>query len=203
MTQSVGRNVTASVDDSGNGLFLEFVHQGDRYGHRVGILAGGVPRETLLTSIEGEEGAADALRVPALQELSVSALPDGRSASALVGMSDARHWSLTVEDDPAADRPGLILDYACRARHEPVEVGNRYAIAPEVDVAPLDSGVLLTAASRQVRLGVSAMMGWPKTEVGVSRQELQVVCSTSDADAQLVTVRWRYVVECMDAGDVA
>ena len=203
MTQSIGPNASASIDEDGNGVFIEFVRQGDRYGHHIGVLAGGIPHATLLTSIEHAADAEDALQAPALQEHSVSSLPDRRSASALLGMSGARHWSLTVEADPAADRPRIVLDYACRARECPAGIGNRYAIAPEVDFSRVDSGILLTADSRAVRLGVCSIFGWPETEASVSGRELHVVCKWSKESAELVTIRWRYVVEWMDAADLA
>src|SRR5436853_5119442 len=84
---------------TGRGLRVAFTRVKDRFAHTVWLLEGDAATP-LWASVEGSD-ADDWPASPALQQLSIETLPDGRRVALLVGMAGTSHWSLSVE--PAAD----------------------------------------------------------------------------------------------------
>ena len=102
-----------AVNEHGDGLRVEFVRLGPRWGHR--IL--GVERQqtrSLLHSIEGDE--TDSFPPsPALQQIDLQQLGDV-TAAMLIGMAGRNHWSICVEARPATR--SILWDVACRGECE-------------------------------------------------------------------------------------
>jgi hypothetical protein len=118
------RNLSIGAFGSdGSGLIVEFVWQGDRYGHRISAAGPDGTMVALLESIE-EMAADDWPHSPPLQTLSIETLPDGRHAALLVGMAGRGHWSASIE--PTAGIARLIFDLACRHTQQPKFLGSRY-----------------------------------------------------------------------------
>lgn len=174
-----------SMAVDGRRLRVEFVQLADRYAHRLVLIKADGSESIVLRSIELTPDD-ESLEYPALQSLHVQPLADrAGSLAALVGMSGANHWSLSVEPDPVASSPRLVFDAACRIkRNGSMRMASRYArvaqatAADEVRVEPLATD------------GQSAA---PALETGV--EVISVIRGITPADVAPTTVRWRYAIE--------
>jgi hypothetical protein len=177
----------AQIDSRVDGrcLRLEFLQVGDRYAHCLVAVEANGSEIMLLRSIELTTDE-ESLESPALQSLHVQPLADrDGSLAALVGMSGASHWSLSVEPDPAAMSPRLIFDAACRIkRNGLVRVVSRYARVAEA--TPADW-------IRIVPLPTDGQSAAPRIESGADA--ISIVREITPADVAPTTVRWRYAIE--------
>jgi hypothetical protein len=169
----------------GRRLRVEFLQVGDRYAHRLVAIDANGSESILLRSIELTTDDAS-LEYPALQSLHVQPLGDREgSLAALVGMSGANHWSLSVEPDPAAPSPRLVFDAACRIkRNGLMRTASRYARVAEATPA---EGIRIEPLPT---VGQSAA---PSLETGVDA--IGIVREITPADVAPTTVRWRYAIE--------
>ena len=162
--------VLAAIDSAGRGLRVVFAWTGDRWGHAIEWVDG--ERVTpLLKSVEGS-AHDDWPASPALQDLSLEQLPDGRAVIFLVGKAGSSHWSASVE--AINEPPQLIFDIACR-HGTAGELGSRYAQLANT-----------TAVSIQ-----SELTG---TQVTTNASSVAVLPATRDVVKALQTTRWKYRV---------
>ena len=170
----------------GRRLRVEFLQLADRYAHRVVSSEADGRESVVLRSIELAPDD-ESLEYPALQSLHVQTLADrDGSLAALVGMSGANHWSLSVEPDPASS-PRLIFDAACRIkRNGLVRATSRYARVAEATSAD---------AIRIEPLVTDGQSATPFLETGVDA--IGVVREIMPADVAPTTVRWRYAIELL------
>jgi hypothetical protein len=172
----------------GRCLRVEFLQLADRYGHRLVVIEADGSESIVLQSVELASDD-ELLEYPALQSLHVQPFADRDGAlAALVGMSGANHWSLSVEPDPASASPRLIFDSACRIkRNGLVRAVSRYARVAEatpaerIRVEPLETN------------GESAA---PRIEI--VHDAISIVREITPADVAPTTVRWRYAIELLD-----
>ena len=159
----------AIVATGANGCLLrvEFVHQGDRFGHVIFAVSATGEAERLLESIE-DTGRDNWPASPPLQSLSLEALPDGRPVALLVGMAGGSHWSASVE--PLADRPALLFDVACRHTRLPQWLGSRYRQLP----------------GQEKRVAIDG-------EVAVTREQGMLAIQPTSPPSGAGTARWRYI----------
>src|SRR5262245_7365890 len=113
----------------GQRLRVQFVWNGDRYGHVISLVESNGEIQPMLESIEGTS-ADDWPASPPLQSLSIETVPNGRRAALLVGMAGGSHWSASVE--ATVGRAELTFDLACRHGRQPIWLGNRYRRLSEV-----------------------------------------------------------------------
>jgi hypothetical protein len=174
-----------SLAADGRRLRVEFLQVGDRYAHCLVAVDANGSESILLRSIERTMDE-ESLESPALQSLHVQPLADrDGSLAALVGMSGASHWSLSVEPDAASSAPRLIFDTACRIkRNGLVRVVSRYARVAEA--TPADR-------IRIEPLPTDGQSAAPSLETGAGA--ISVVREIMPADVAPTTVRWRYAIE--------
>lgn len=105
-------------------LQVAFERKHDRFHHTVTtqLPSGAV---TLLTSQEGR-GQEFWPASPALQQLSIVELGEGRRAALLIGMAGRSHWSLSVVAE--ANGRELLFDAACRVQQAPSQLGSSYRV---------------------------------------------------------------------------
>jgi len=140
---------------------LAFTWQGDRWGHRLTLVAGDGRRLPLLTSDEGTPQQAWPPSPP-LQAFHVQTLADGRQVALLVGMAGRSHWSASVEPMPAA--AGFRFDLACRHPDAPGWIGSTCQFAEaartHLEVWPLPgTQVDITRSPRASR--ADQLRAWP------------------------------------------
>ena len=128
----------------GSVLRVEFVWQGDRFGHRVSTVNTDGEITPLLESIEGA-AADDWPPSPPLQSLHIESLPDGRKAALLVGMAGRSHWSASIET--AKESAEIFFDLACRHSASPKQLSSRYRALPNAT----GQFEILPEASRLIR----------------------------------------------------
>ena len=109
----------------GSLLRVDFVWQGDRFGHHISAVNNGSIVIPLLASVEGT-ASDDWPPSPPLQTLRIETLPDGRRAALLVGMAGRSHWSASIETALATAE--ILLDLACRHSASPKFLGSRYHV---------------------------------------------------------------------------
>ena len=120
---SEGATQTLSISLGGDrSLGVEFVRQGDRYHHTI-FVSDGTSRSDYATSLEGDPQQLWPTS-PALQQLSLQPLPDGRRVALLVGMAGKSHFSLSVIADEPSQR--LVFEAACRYQTKPQFLGSTY-----------------------------------------------------------------------------
>jgi hypothetical protein len=179
----------AQIDSRVDGrcLRLEFLQVGDRYSHHLVAVEANGSEIVLLRSIELTTDE-ESLESPALQSLHVQPLTDrDGSLAALVGMSGANHWSLSVEPDPASSVPRLIFDAACRLkRNGLMRAASRYARV--VEATPAER-------IRVEPLPTAGQSAAPFLETGAGA--ISVVREITSADVAPTTVRWRYAIELL------
>ena len=179
--------VVADIESSVGGrcLRVEFLQLADRYGHRLVVIEADGSESIVLRSIELTPDD-ESLEYPALQSLHVQPLADrDGSLAALVGMSGANHWSLSVEPDSTSASPRLIFDAACRIkRNGLMQAVSRYARVAEA--TPADE-------VRVEPLATDGQSVAPALETGV--EMTSVIREIMPADVAPTTVRWRYAIE--------
>ncbi|MBA4106727.1 MAG: hypothetical protein C0485_13305 [Pirellula sp.] len=169
----------------GRRLRVEFLQQGDRYGHRVLAVDADGGEVVLVRTLEltADEDSPEA---PALQSVHVQPLADREGQlAALVGMSGANHWSLIVEPDADAKTPRLIFDAACRIKRDGLmRIVSRYARIAEA---------VRAGRFRVELLQLSDQSALPRIEeIG---DQIAIVREIMPADVAPTTVRWRYAIE--------
>jgi hypothetical protein len=169
----------------GHRLRVEFLQQGDRYGHRVLAVAADGGEAVLVRTLE-LTGGEDSPEKPALQSVHVQPLADREGhLAALVGMSGANHWSLIVEPDANVKAPRLIFDAACRIKRDGLErIASRYARTAEAVRAGRFRLELISLSDQSVSPRIE--------EIG---DQIAIVREIAPADAAPTTVRWRYAIE--------
>lgn len=169
-------------------LRVEFVQLADRYAHRLVAVEADGRESVVLRSIELAPND-ESLEYPALQSLHVQPLADREgSLAALVGMSGANHWSLSVEPDPAAPSPRLLFDAACRIKRSGLmRTASRYARVAE---AMHGGGVRIEP------LATDGQSATPALDTSI--ETISVVREITPADVAPTTVRWRYAIELTD-----
>jgi hypothetical protein len=118
-----------AISSYGTGLRVDFVARGDRYGHVISLIDADDGVQPLVESIEGLPDDAWPAS-PALQNLSVETLHNGRRVALLVGMAGGSHWSASIEAVP--NNAELIFDLACRHTRTPTWLGSRYRSLSDV-----------------------------------------------------------------------
>ena len=184
-----------ALDSTGALLRVEFVQQGDRYGHRlVAVDANGLEL-LVLESVEG--GATDVWPPsPPLQSLSVETLAEGRRAALLVGMAGRGHWSASIEAMPGA--AAFAFDVACRTTGGEPALASIYRLAAtsaaKLFIAADESGIEVQCKQRKVVIS-------PVGEVAAPCA-MKLLGDESFAIAPLprtgTTVRWKYRIELLD-----
>lgn len=160
--------ILESLDARGAGLRVEFIWQGDRFGHVISrVQPGGIAQPFF----ESMEGAAmdDWPASPPLQSHMFHKLPTGQSAALLVGMAGRSHWSASVETSPNSAK--LVFDIACRHTAQPAWLGSRYRVIGDSQQATL------VAEDAQISFTVEIATIEPKM-----------------TDKNLPTTRWRYAI---------
>ncbi|MEM8947614.1 MAG: hypothetical protein AAGD11_20760 [Planctomycetota bacterium] len=109
-----------SLDESGDGLRVEFTKQGDRFGHSLYGMGDG-EKTLLLRSIEGSD-SDEAPPSPPFAEVHQQC-----ETVFLSGATTAGHWSMSVELHDGT----VVFDVACRVKHEVDWLGSRYEIASQ------------------------------------------------------------------------
>ncbi len=164
----------AAVDEAGRGLRVVFHRAGDRWAHRIEYLDG-AQATVVWQSIEGS-ASDDWPPSPALQDISVERLPDGRDVIFLVGKAGSSHWSASVEALLSPSR--LVFDIACRHGTSLGALGSRYA--------------------RKHLENVAARSELEGTLVNESESQLAIHPLSIPSAKVLQTTRWKYSV-----GDVS
>lgn len=174
-----------SLAVDGRRLRVEFLQQGDRYGHRVLAVDANGGEAVLVRTLESTDGE-DSPEAPALQSVHVQPLADREGQlAALVGMSGANHWSLIVEPDANAKAPRLIFDAACRIKRDGlVRIVSRYARTAEAVRAERFRLELLPLSDQSILPRIE--------EIG---DQVAIVREITPADVAPTTVRWRYAIE--------
>lgn len=181
---------------AGECLRVEFIQQGDRYGHRL-ITVDADGREILvLESVEGNPTETWPPSPP-LQNLSIETLPDGRRVALLVGMAGRGHWSASIEALP--DEAVFVFDIACRSS------GGEPALASSYRLAAPNATRLFMAADEswiEARCEQRDVVISPAGEVAAPCA-LKLQGNASFAIAPLpqkgTTYRWKYFVELLPA----
>lgn len=174
-----------SLAVGGRQLRVEFLQQGDRYGHRVLAVDADGGEAVIVRTLEStaDEESPEA---PALQSVHVQPLADREGhLAALVGMSGANHWSLIVEPDADAKVPRLIFDAACRIKRDGIKrIVSRYARTAEAVRADGIRVELLPLSDQSVAPRIE--------EIG---DQIAIIREIMPADVAPTTVRWRYAIE--------
>ncbi|MBX3427426.1 MAG: hypothetical protein KF688_17235 [Pirellulales bacterium] len=182
-------------------LRVEFRHVGDRYAHRVVVVASDGQIAPALESLEGADGDPWP-ESPALQALNrdqlVRAADAGQATvAALVGMSGACHWSLGIEPRSEPAGPGLLFDAACRIKRLPPALGSRYCLAPGAEsCAGLGGEVVVTAADGRWRLRLAPVADEP-LDCTLDGAQLRIRRPVDPATGLPTTLRWRYAVQLL------
>ena len=108
----------------GRSLAIEFERREDRYTHGL-YLSDEQGERPLAVSLEGSDREAWPPS-PALQQLSIQRLADGREAALLVGMAGKSHFSLSITGD--ADGLSFTFDVACHYKLTPEFLGSSYRL---------------------------------------------------------------------------
>ena len=185
-----------ALDSTGAVLRVEFVRQGDRYGHRL-VAVDKDGRELLvLESVEGNTSDSWPSSPP-LQNLSIETLPDGRRVALLVGMAGRGHWSASIEALP--DSAGFIFDIACRTTAGEPALSSSYRLAApsaaKLFMAADESWIEAQCEQRDVVISPAGEAAAPCA--------LKMLDNASFAIAPLpqkgTTFRWKYFVELLPA----
>jgi hypothetical protein len=118
------------LDARGRGLQVTFSKDGDRFVHDIAdVFPNG---SAVLLAVDLGREFDPWPRSPALQQLSLDRLSDGRRIALLVGMAGTSHWSVSVEPQ---DAPlGFCFDVACRMQRTPQWLGSSYRAHQPIEV---------------------------------------------------------------------
>lgn len=193
--EAISNSVAALEVSAGqDGLRIELHRLADRYAHQIWRIERSVRAELLLQSQEGV-GAPDADCLPALQALNIERLPSGDQAAALIGMSGANHWSLTIEPGLRSGRPAILFDAACRIRNAPPELKSRYLLESALEVQGDQQQISLTSPQGcRVEIGVCSSESVPDARLAYSDRQLDVIRAVAAGDPKGRTVRWQYAI---------
>lgn len=171
-------------------LRLQFERSGDRYAHTIYIRCASGEERLLLTSLEGDDTAPWPASPP-LQNVHLEQRSAGVKVALAVGMAGRSHWSLAVEALPGGE---LRFDVACRLSETPDQLGSRYALGGDVQVAGNDSPWALSVSPSDTVL----LAGTENMAIGLVRQQghptgVEVSANCSDFTWP-ATVRWQYSI---------
>ena len=174
-----------SLAVDGRLLRVEFLQQGDRYGHRVVAVDADGGEAVLVRTLESTDGE-ESPETPALQSVHMQPLADSEGhLAALIGMSGANHWSLIVEPDADAKAPRLIFDAACRIkRNGLLKAESRYAWGAQA--APANQFHVKP-------MPLSDQSSPPRILTGGGG--ITIIREIMPSDVAPTTVRWRYAIE--------
>lgn len=161
-----------AVDAAGRGLRVVFTFEHDRWRHRIDQIVG-EQGTTVWRSVEGT-AHDDWPASPALQDLSLETLPNGRQVIFLVGKAGSSHWSASIE--AANEPPRLIFDVACRHGAAPGYLGSQYAASTS------DAAIAF------------AKSDLASTQLTIHEQSAVVTPELASSLKPLQTTRWKYVV---------
>jgi hypothetical protein len=180
---------------TGESLRVDFVRQGDRYGHRLVVVDTAGRELVVLDSVEGD-ASAPSPPSPPLQNLSIETLPNGRRVALLVGMAGRGHWSASIEALPGA--AVFVFDIACRS------AGGEPALASSYRLAAPSAARLFIAADEtwiEARCEQRDVVISPAGEVAAPCA-LKMLDDASFAISPLpqkgTTIRWKYRVELLN-----
>lgn len=176
------------------GLRVEFFRRDDRYAHQIWRVRRSVRAELLLQSVEGPEGP-DADCLPALQGLNIEQLPGGVEAAALIGMSGANHWSLTVEPQLCDGMPTVVFDAACRVRTAPPRLISRYLVEAGLQIDAVGQQIALAAASAcRLQAAACSIAGAVDARLTARDRQIDVTQAIPASDSKGQTIRWKYAI---------
>lgn len=160
-----------AVNAAGQGLRVVYSFQTDRWQHRIDQ----VNNERAIPAWQSVEGSAhdDWPCSPALQDLSLETLPDGRQVIFLVGKAGTSHWSASIE--AVAEPPQLIFDLACRHGATPGQLGSRYELLAS------DAAIQFTQSDLA------------STQVASVDNAFQIAPQLTPDPKPQQTTRWKYV----------
>lgn len=159
-----------ALNAAGRGLRVVFTFQGDRWRHRLDDVDG----ETITPVWQSLEGSGhdDWPPSPALQDLSLETLPDGRQVIFLVGKAGSSHWSASIEAMP--EPPQLIFDIACRHGAAPGSLGSQYT---------------LLVTNLPIQIGKSDL---ETNGVTAGERSVMIAPQLESSPKPLQTTRWKY-----------
>jgi hypothetical protein len=179
-----GRQSGATCTLDVSGICVEFIWQGDRFGHLIRFRDGQVGIESL------EGSPADCWPPsPPLQE--IAPLTAGPTAAALlIGKAGGSHWSLSAS---TADGCRIEFDVACRLTSGEGNLGSSYRLPPSVETRLSARGATLIAPLWPAAIVVAITPHEP-AELRYDGPN-QLCISPRRAPGSLPrTVRWRYTV---------
>jgi hypothetical protein len=184
---SAERPALEVFDAAGRGLRVTFIKDGDRFVHEIAAVGPRGPVALLAVELGREFDPWP--RSPALQQLTLDALPGGRQVALLVGMAGKSHWSVSVEPQEPL---GFCFDVACRMQRVPHWLGNSYVARQPIEVVSA-SAVGWMAGGVRGRLIGEALDGACRSRLEVADDRLAVV-PQSQPPGLPGTVRWKYRV---------
>jgi hypothetical protein len=174
----------ASPDDCR--LSLNLVPQAGRYQQRLAVRDGRRVTEYLV-SREGDDRELWPASPP-LQQHSLQSGPDGRRVVLLLGMAGNSHWSLSIEEDPAAG--ALVFDVACRVQRAPAWLGSGYAPRLPIDFV---GGAGVIRGAGVATLFIEPLAAETALRPGPAGAGFSLVPLTSPGRLP-TTIRWKYRV---------
>jgi hypothetical protein len=117
MHMNAPRAILEKLDDEGSGVRVEFHWLGDRLGHVISSVKGGV-------AVVEWKSVDDDPQGPVYQELHEQQNADGGKIVFLSGSGNGAHWSASVEFEK--QKCVVAFDVAARVREEPVERAIEY-----------------------------------------------------------------------------
>lgn len=174
---------------TGGQLVIDFTWQGDRFGHTIGVDAGGA-FVALLESIEGaatEKWPAS----PAFQDAHVETRGADQVAM-LVGQAGKSHWSLSCE---VAIDATARFDVACRYKLPPERLVSTYRVLGPTPETHVDQqAVEFAVPGAEAKICMTALTR--RTHLFIDASENRLTFSTTMLDAPPATARWTYEIAC-------
>lgn len=208
---SASPGIVESPSVAGRRLRATLIRSGDRFSHRLELIAVVGESRTLASSVDGDP-RADWPPSPPLQQAHFEPRPPGGDVALLVGMAGRSHWSLSIEpfESPATgatrapigetaeaqaavEQAGLRFDAACRIDRQPDSLGHAWRMTeslgePRVESLgatwPVDGGVLALTVEPVADQATTAEL---RVERGVCAVRITPVPTRFPA-----TIRWRF-----------
>jgi len=188
-----------SVNPSGRGLCVEFLHDGQRFAHRLGWMDG----HEISWLLQSQEGTDSQVYPPspACQQLDFQTDTDGNQVALLIGMAGKTHWAVSIE--AIANKSSLRFDVA--ARTPPTAdawIGSTYEslngsviqlIGDNPQPAPLRTE--LAATSNAFAVLLSSISTHSLATLALDRQRLSIRAPHSTPQS---TRRWQYQLTVTD-----